>query len=684
MDLHLDFETKSEVDLKRHGIDRYASDPSTRALCLAYAFDDGQVEQWVAHEHGSLPYDLLCALEDPEVTKVAWNKSFEWNILRKVFGIDTPHHVWRDPMVLAFSLSLPGKLEKAGEILGLGEMFGKLSEGRALIRRFCVPRKPTKANPSRWWDHTSDPKRWAEFLAYNRQDVVAEREAERRMIRWNLPAHEWALWYLDQQINEAGLPIRMPLVHNAIAVSESLVSRKLREMAEITLLDNPNSGAQLLPWLKGRGYPYNDLVKGHVKRALESSDIGPDDELDDEEYREVLRLRAEVSRSSVKKYAALRDGVGEGDVLRNSLQFCGAGRTWRWAGRRYQAQNLARPARELKKVQHRCAHDLEVLDADCIELLYDKPLDLLSTCVRPVVQATPGNTLVSADLNAIENRVLGWLAGDEKILNVFAEGRDPYVDFATYMYGGTYEDLYAEYKAGNEEKRTNAKPAVLGCGYRLGPGKEIEDEATGEIIATGLLGYARNMGINLTLQQSELAVSIFRETYTGVVEFWGDIEAAAKRCVATKSATVCRALRFDLSGPFLRMHLPSGRALHYLRPMILPRMTPWGKVQPTLTYEGLDDKKNRWTRLTTHSGKLTENAVQAIARDILASGMTLADAAGLDIRLHIHDEIVTMHPEGRADVGLATLIRCMETVPSWAPGLPLAAAGSISRIFIKD
>ena len=642
--LGLDFETRSRADLRKVGLSRYARDPSTRALMLAWAIDDEPVEIVSFAEGEKAPCRLREALRDPTVIKRAWNAAFEKAILKHVFGILIPHEQWRCMMVLAYSLALPGSLDAAGAVVDLPADKRKLARGKTLIRRFCKPRKPTKNKPWEWCDHTTDPDEWAEFLDYCKQDVEAERALWRRLRRWDMPAHEWRLWFLDQEINERGIPIRLPVVHNAIKVAADVTASRLAEMKHLTELENPNSGSQLLGWLRERGYPFEDLKKGHVARARDAAEPGP--------VRRVLELRQEVSKTSVKKYAALAAATDGDGYLRGALQFAGAGRTSRWSGRRFQPQNLARPVAYLEKHQEQAVKDLEYLSSDLIEILYDKPMDLLSTCVRPVVQAPEGYMLVDADLNAIENRVLGWIAGCEKILDVFRQGRDPYVDFAVYMFGGSYEALWAEYKAGDKAKRTLAKPAVLGCGYMLGPGEERENEETAEIEATGLLGYARNMGVGMTSEQAAHAVAVWRDTFSEVVEYWYALDRAARRCIRTGDPQRVGHVIFDRSGPFMRMLLPSGRALHYCRPRIEPRKTPWGEMRPTITYEGLNDQ-NQWVRLSTHPGKLTENAGQAISRDLLAHGMRLAHARGLDIRLHVHDQIIALVSEdhGRAGAG---------------------------------
>ncbi len=681
--LSLDYETFSRVDLPTVGTSKYARDSSTEVLMAAYAFNGDPVQQWVPAEFEEMPSDLRDGLRDPKVIKRAWNKPFEWNITKHVLGIEVPHREWRDVMVLAMSLSLPGKLENAGAVIDLPQDKRKMARGKALMRRFSMTRKPTKKDLRTRLDWTTHPEEWEEYKEYNRQDVEAERAIWRRVRKWNLPEDEWELWFLDQEINEAGIPINMRVVRNAIEVSHEIVRQRLDEMSELTGLSNPNSTKQLLPWLREQGYPFNDLQKGHVRLALERLD--PADMIDESvlALHRVLELRQETSKTSFKKYQALAEAIDDDDLLRYTLQFCGAGRTWRWSGRKYQPQNLARPAPALEKMQDVAVRHLEMLDAQSIELVYEKPMDLLSTCVRPVVQAPKGHLFGDADLNAIENRVLGWLANDEKILDVFNKGRDPYVDFSTNMFGGTYDERWKEFKGGDKSKRTLAKPPVLGCGYMLSAGREWLNEDTGETESTGLLAYARNMFVVLTPEQATLAVKVWRETFKRAVAFWGEIEAAAKRCVRTGQEEECGHVSFDISGPFLRMRLPSGRYLHYCRPALENKMMPWGKTKTVLTYEGLNDK-NHWTSIQTHPGKLTENADQAIARDLLAHVMRLARKEGLDIRLHVHDQIVVLSPEARAERDLKILLQCMSERPRWAPDLPLAAEGTISRIFIKD
>ena len=680
--LHLDYETFSEADLLKTGTDVYARHHSTENLMLAYALDDGDVQQWVPMEHGfEMPADLREMLHDPGVVKIAWNKPFEWSITTHVEGIEVPHNHWRDPMVMALSLSLPGKLSKCGEVVGLPEDKLKDRRGRTLIQKFTKPRKPTKNLKHTRNMPEHDPEAWEEFKDYNRQDVISERAVYKRVAKYaDRSRAEWELWLLDQEINQRGIPINMRMVENAIEVYEALVADRLAEMRDLTGLVNPNSNAQLLPWLQGEGYVFDDIVAAHVKRGLERAEREGRVTL-----ARVLELRSEVSKTSPKKFHALKRAVdGSSGRIRNAFQFQGAGRTGRWAGRLFQAQNLPRPAKSLEKALPQHADNLEHLTAEGIELVYEHPFELLKSCIRPAAQAPEGMMFIDADLSAIENRVLGWMADCGKILEVFEKGRDPYIDFSKYLYGSTYNDELARYKGGDGSRRQIAKPGVLGCGYQLGPGHRYEDEQTGEEEATGLLGYAWNMGITeFTEADAEHSVETFRREFEEVTQFWNDIENAAKRCIRTGEETAISHYSFRLEGPFLRLRLPSGRDLSYVRPQIEQKMMPWGKVKDTITYEQENDKR-QWVRMTTYGGKLTENADQATARDLLAHGMLLASQEGIPICLHVHDQIVGLVPEDEADDALALLRECMRAQPAWAKGLPMDCGGFISRVFMKD
>lgn len=692
--LRLDYETFSMVDLKKVGGGNYFRDPSTEALMVAYEFNGGPIEQISYAEGEDESKWFQEAMIDPDVEKWAWNAPFEIGIRRHTQKQPVDLRQWRDTMVLAAYCSFPMQLEKAGPALGFPEEECKMPQGKVLMRRFSFPWKPTKTMPNRtrinWWD---DPVRWNLYLEYNRRDVAIEGKIGRRLMRHNWEPL-WEQWVLDQEINERGLPINLNMVRNANAVYETAYEIGFNRMRELTGLDNPMSGQQLIPWLIERGYPFSDLKKGHVQRSRAFIDNPPDmwsdeevaDYQSDDAYREVLDLRLELSRTSIKKYDALERATHKEDsVIRGTLQFYGAMRTGRWGGRIFQPQNLARPNPEFEEGIQLHAEHVEKLTYEQLSLLYHNLFDLLASTIRPAAQAPEGYLFADADLNAIENRVLGWLARCDKILDVFRNGRDPYIDFATYLFDTPYDVLWAEYKAGDKSKRTIAKPGVLGCGYMLGAGKERENYQTGEMEATGLLGYAWDMHVkHFTLADSELSVETFRREFKEVKDYWYDIERECKTCVKYGETVEFDHLTFDMTDDdFLRMRLPSGRHLHYYKPRLQKKMMPWGKEKLQITYEGVNDKK-QWVRMGTHPGKLTENADQAISRDLLMHGMKLALENGLDVRLHVHDQNVALVREETADKDLELLQQCMEDRPSWAPDLPLGSGGFTSKVFKKD
>ena len=480
---HLDFETWSECELPKTGASVYARHETTEVLMLAYGWSTGEIKQWLPVLGEPMPDDLKAALADPSITLAAWNAPFEMAIFEHTLGMNIPVERWLDVMALSYSLSLPGKLSKCGDVIGLGEDQKKMARGTNLVRKFCMPRKPSKHKPWTRCDHTTDPEDWQEFLDYNIRDVEAERAIYKRLKKYQMPDHEWKLWHLDQKINNAGIPINLKAVKAALKLSEFTITRDMAELRKLTGLANPNSNAQILPWLKAHGYNFDDLKKGHVERAAKAAAQRVEDSKaavemydgpladylrmvlvePDELLSRVLGLRLRVSKASVKKYPALWAATDADWRLRGCHQFAGAGRTWRWSGRRFQPQNLPKPDKALENRIHECIHDIEHLTPEEIWAKYDNPMEVLTAGVRPVVQAPEGTLLLDADLSAIENVVLGWLAQDEKILRVFWENLDPYIDFATDMFKLPYAEIEARVKAGDKSMRTTAKPGVLGC-----------------------------------------------------------------------------------------------------------------------------------------------------------------------------------------------------------------------------
>lgn len=695
--LHHDFETYSELDLTNVGASRYSRHTSTKVLMCGYAFDDAPVEQWVPAEGQRMPAELEDGILDPDIKNFAWNKPFEWNIWKNTLGLDTPHDNWRDPMVLGYYLSFPGKLDKVGPILKLPEEYLK-KNGKALINWFCKPKPATKTRPAGQVHWYQKPEKWQEFLEYNEYDVRAERKIWRMCRKHDMPAHEWEMWAIDQAINEAGIPINMDMCHNVIKIRDRVIDSLRRELQEITGLENPNSQQQLLGWLEQEGYPFQDLKAAHIKRAAAKYD---ETEQPNQSplYRRALALRQQISKTSTSKFDSIAAHTDEDGLLRNCFQFGGAQRTLRWAGRTLQPQNLKNPPKGLDGVdwevlpsgykrvvggtQVTLARMLESQTPRAIQYVFEEPMDVLSGAVRPVIQAPDGYVFIDADLKAIENCVLGWMSNDKKILRVYEQGRDAYVDFATYLFKEPYQKLFEEYKAGDGYKRKISKPGVLGCGYMLSSGHEYVDHKTGEVEATGLMGYAQNMGVKLTQAQADLSVDVWRSTYKDTVEFWYDFLNAAIRCVNTRKRQTHSHFEFDIEGPFLRMRLPSGRYLHYYKPQMLDWLMPWGDYKLSLTYLGLN-AKGQWDRLSTHPGKITENADQAVARDLLATGVRRAWKRGLPVFMHVHDQVVALVREDEAEQKLRILIECLTEPSKGHEGIPLAAEGHISKWFLKD
>lgn len=664
----LDYETRSRCDLIERGMHAYVRDPSTEVLMLGWAIDEAKPQLWFPNR-GRPPAELREAMRDPAVTKLAWNASFEREVTNHV--LKAPYVApWRDVMVMAYYASLPGRLEDAGKAMRLPLDEQKMADGKKLIRRFCVPHKPSKAFPQEWHDESTHPEEWARFCDYCMQDVAAERTIYHKLERFKLPEHEWALWELDQEINERGLPVDLDFVRQAQRITLLEKARLGREFRKLTGLPNSTT-VHLLPWLRERGYPFGDLRKDTVKRAL------ADFEMTDE-AKIALELRGGLSKNSTSKYDALLYKTHEGR-LHYSYQFGGAQRTLRWAGRGAQPQNLTRPDRAVKKRLEEARTLIAAGEYDELHMQFGNVLSVLSSSIRSAFRAKEGRVLCVADLNAIENRGIGYLAGCEPTLEVFRRNLDPYKAFGTRLYNVRYEDV-------TDEQRTDSKPAVLGCGYRLGGG-ELKPNKNGDLVKTGLWGYAENMGIKITQEEAIRAVAIFRETFPAIVQFWYDLEEAAYQAVAYKSTTRVGHLVFDYVPGAMRIRLPSGRHLHYLRPAYVPvRFTPKGRepyIKNVLFYDGADSTTKRWTRLPTHGGKLAENVTQAFSRDVIAVGLVRAKKAAYPIVGHSHDEIIT-EVERSSGLTHERLCELMAQPIRWAPGLPLKAAGYTADFYRKD
>jgi DNA polymerase len=708
--LHLDFETRSEIELDERGLDNYARDPTTQVLLAAYAFDDQKPKLWQPHLNPKIPEDLEDALSSPFVEIHAWNAPFEHAIINHVLKIPKLIREFRDPMVMARYLSLPGKLEKAGEILGLSEDQAKIEDGSRLIKLFCSPEevggKLTLFGVSEpaYRDWRTDPTDWKRFCEYCIRDVIAERAMEKKLTKFPLPEFEWETWVLGEKVNSTGWPIDMDVVRGARYIVEKEIEKLSERLTSLTGLANSNSGTQLLPWLKERGYGFNSLDKTFVARAM----AGECDLTEDAE--EVLIIRGQTSKSSVKKYTNIADMVSGDGRLRHQYTFMGAARTGRWAAHGVNVGNLPKPVKSVEKRMELAIELVRKMDYEGVKREFEKPLDVITSTVRASFRAPEGHKLVTADLSSIENVGAGFLSRSEPVLRVFKENRDPYLDFATHFYRQPYAELEAEFKAGDKSKRTMCKPASLGSGFGLGPGREKIDPETGQKSWEGLLAYARAMGVVMSQEEATKAIEVFRSVYPEIPRTWRDLEKAAKYAVRHPGKLVGVGVPqserdrewFEEKGrkihepilsflchgtKVLELKLPSGRSLHYIDPKVEQEEFEWNgkKINgDKISYYGKEQNSTHWGRVPTHGGKIFENADQAWARDILVNGMHEADKEGFSIVGSTYDELITVVPENsRLTVDL--LCECMTRKPWWMPeGIPLKAAGYESKEYKKD
>lgn len=592
--LFLDFETRSKVDLKTCGLDVYSSSPTTRVLMLAWALDNEEPNLWVPIRGEPMPERLKALLKDRTVRLVAHNSQFENAIFSRVLKIRLARSRWRDTMIMAHHCGMPGMLGQLCEIVGMKAENAKMKEGHRMIGLFCVPRKTTDKKPWEFNDWNTLPAEWEMFCQYCVSDVKAERDLFHKLLPFDLPDFEWEAWALDQEINERGIPVDRLFVNNAMEMYKFAQHRAVKYLKGLTGLSNPMSTAQMLPWARERGYPYNDMRKTTVVRGLLDGDLTP-------ECREALTIRAENNKASVKKYDAIARRVGADGFLRFVFQFMGAARTGRWAGRAVQPQNFSRPAKAHEKILDQLTDLIRENAFDEIEFEHGEVMSVLSSCVRSSFRAPEGYKLCVSDLSSIEDRMVAWLARCETILAEHRGGLDPYKSFGTHLYMKKYEAI-------TKEERTNSKPGRLGCCYRLSAG-EIAKNKNGDVIKTGLWGYAESMGVNLSQEECAKAVAAYRNAYPEVVQFWYDLENAAKATIKTQRPHRVGHLEFDVKAPFLRMKLPSGRYLHYLRPK-LERKKFEGKdgkepyFKEVLSYEGLNQVTRKWERAFTHGGKL--------------------------------------------------------------------------------
>lgn len=651
--LSIDLETYSEIDIAKCGSFRYIDDESFEILLLGYAFDDEPVTVIDLTADEEVPADFLAALYDPEVTKTAWNCAFERFGLWKHFGRYCPPEQWSDTMILSAVCGLPLGLGEAGKALRLEADEAKDREGKALIRYFCSPCRPTKVNGGRTRNLPTDaPDKWAQFIEYNRQDVVAERTIRKRLLRWEPDSLEHKFWCLDARINERGMRVDRELVHNAIAMDERYKAELTKQAVAISGLENPNSVAQIKQWLlEQEGIEVPSLNKKVVAEVVS--------QLNGERAKQFMALRARLAKSSTKKYEAMERSACADAHIKGCFQFYGANRTGRFAGRLVQLQNLPQNHMEDLAVARSLVRDN---DYETVRLLYDSVSDTLSELIRTALIPEPGHRFIVADFSAIEARVIAWIAGEQWRLDVFRNGGDIYCASASQMF-----HVPVVKHGENGHLRQKGKIAELALGYGGG--------------ANALKAFgADKMG--MTEEEMVNTVDLWREASPRVCALWRALERAAIRCVVHKTPQVSAigGIRFEIECGILWMTLPSGRRIAYYGAEYGP--SRFHRDRRALSYMGVDQKTKRWGRVETWGGKLAENVTQATARDCLRDTMLALEDAGYDIRAHVHDEVIISEPRDGRTVEDVSAIMGREL--PWASGLPLRGDGYACNFYMKD
>lgn len=657
--LSIDLETFSSVDIKKSGAFKYIESPDFQILLFAYSLDGGPVQVVDLATGEQLPPWLVAALNDPGYIKHAYNAMFEWGCLSKCFRAPLPVEQWRCTMLHGLYCGYTAGLDATGKALGLAADKQKLNSGKALIRYFCVPCRPTKTNGGRTRNLPHhDPEKWALFKEYNRQDVVTEMEIERRLSAFPVPDFVQKEWETDLRINARGVMVDMNLVTGALTMGSNTRTALIAEAERLSGLRNPNSVKQLREWL---GTELDEEVTNLNKETVAHL-LNRDDNSDNVQH--MLEIRQELGKTSTKKYDAIEAAVCSDGRVRGLLQFYGANRTGRWAGRLVQVQNLPRTYTEPLSL----ARELVINNQpDPLRLICGSIPDTLSQLIRTSFIASPGNLLVDADFSAIEARVISWLAGEQWRLDVFRTHGKIYEASASQMFGVPIEKI----KKGNPEYalRQKGKVAELALGYQGSPSA---------LIKVGAL----DMG--LTEEELPDIVNRWREANRRIRDLWYAMENAAVRVISEGGSVgvgcvlLSREYDQNTGADCMTILLPSGRKLYYINPKL--GVNQWDK--PSINYMGMKQSTKRWGTVETYGGKLVENCVQAIARDCLASAIERLEAAGMPVVFHVHDEVVIDIPADRAN--LDAVVQIMRAPIPWAADLPLNADGWTGMFFRKD
>lgn len=656
--LSIDIETRSSEDIKKAGSYKYTQSPDFEILLFAYKWDDNPVEIIDLACGESLLEWLILALQDSAVVKHAYNAAFEWYCLNRA-GYNTPLEQWRCTMAHGLYCGYTAGLDATGKAIGLPQDKQKLTVGKALIRYFCIPCKATKTNGGRPWNQPwHDKEKWELFKEYCKQDVITENEILQRLDRFPMPQEEEELWQMDVRMNAYGVRVDYELIEGALYIDDISSQKLTNEAVSLTGLKNPNSGAQLLPWINSRlAEPIEDIQKATIEELLAKEEELPAN------IRRMLEIRQQLGKTSVKKYQAMNAARCEDGRVRGLTQYYGANRTGRWAGRMVQLQNLPRNylstldfARKLAKQKN----------YDGLKLLYGNVPDTLSQLIRTAFIPSEGHKFVVADFSAIEARVIAWLAGEQWVNEVFATHGKIYEATAAQMFGVPVERI----AKGNPEYslRQKGKVATLALGYQGG-------EAA--LIRMGAL----DMG--LTEEELPDIKNRWRQANPRIVDLWYAIDRAAVQTVQTAQPQGIKDLIFALEGDllfgqsFLTIRLPAGRKLFYPKPFLKENKFD----RPAVHYYTVGQNTKKWEVDSTYGGKLTENIVQAIARDCLAETLRRIEARGLQVVFHVHDEVIIDAP---MDVTVEDICNLMAEPIPWAPGLILKGAGFENSYYMKD
>lgn len=645
--LHIDLETYSDIDIGKCGAYRYVDSPNFEILLLAYAYDDEPVTVIDLAQNEAIPKDVLAGISDEGVTKVAHNAVFERVCLSKYLNKRLDPKAWHCTMVHALSLGFPASLSDVGKALNLEDDKQKMAVGKRLITYFCKPCKPTQANSQRTRNYPHhDPEKWDLFKEYNRQDVVTEQAIYDRLMKFPLPENERILYCLDQSINDYGIGVDTDLMDKVIGYSKDYEAALRKECEELTGGINVHSIVQLKQWLtEQEGRQIDSLTKDDVDQLLKL-ELKPSS-------KRILELRQETGKTSVKKYEAFERSICSDGRIHGAFQFYGAGHTGRWAGRLIQPQNFPRNAFEDIALARQMVKSEKW---DEIEMLYGSMNDVFSTLIRTLIVPPQGMTFAIADYSAIEARVVAWMADEKWRQDVFAKGGDIYCMSATQMFG-----VPVEKHGQNSHLRKKGKVAELACGYGGG------------------VGALRKMGgeqMGLSEKEMDNIVKKWRRSSPHVVKLWRELGDAAIEAIDTRLRVKCRhGVSFKYAKGILFMTLPSGRSLAYVQPRFDGR---------ELTYMGMNQTTRKWERTKTWGGKLTENLIQAIARDCLAVSMAKIQQAGYHIVMHVHDEVIVEVPSEDAEEHLKRIEELMGEPIEWASGLLLTADGFTSEYYRKD